>query len=123
MSTDPSVPVTPEPAPPPPPAPTIHEAERASGPSGAVLWGAEIDIATAVARRQIGLDVVVRGNNLEANRRLALQIESAVGPAKRGVPHKLSAGPLALPHFQQVSPPPGGHTFYETDKRKARKKP
>src|SRR5439155_18151521 len=119
---------TPAPTPPavsesPPSAPTIHEAELASGPSGAVLWGAELDVAGAVARRRAGLDVVVRGDNLNANRRLALGIESVVGPAKRGAPHKASAGPHALPHFQQAAPPPRGHCFYETDKRKARKKP
>ena len=104
------------------PSPTIHEAELASGPSGAVLWGPEIEVAAAAARRTAGLDVVVRGDETDANRRLASQIESAVGPVVRGVPHRKSAGPLALAHFQQVTPPPGGHTFYETDKRKARKK-
>jgi hypothetical protein len=101
---------------------TIHEAERAPGPSGAVLWGAAIDFDGAVARRKLGQDVVVRGNDVEVNRRLALKIESAVGPAKRAAPHSLLAGPLALPHFQQVTAPPTGHTFYETDKRKARRK-
>ncbi len=107
----------------PAPAPTIHEAERASGASGAVLWGAEIDLAAAVARRQANEDVVVRGGDLDANRALAQAIEAAVGRYMRGPPHKRSAGPLALPHFQQVTPPPDGHTFYETDKRKARKRP
>jgi hypothetical protein len=87
-----------------------------------VLWGPEIDLAAAIARRLAGLDVVVRGDEVNVTRRLALQIESALGAAERGVPHKQSAGPLALPHFQQVTPPPMGHTFYETDKRKARKK-
>ena len=116
------------PAPSPPsvpslPAPTIHEAERASGASGAVLWGAVIDFAAAVARRQRNEDVVVRGDDLGANRALAQAIEGAAGPYMRGPPHKRSAGPLALPHFQQVTPPPDGHTFYETDKRKARKQP
>jgi hypothetical protein len=103
--------------------PTIHEAERASGPSGAVLWGAAIDLAAAVARRQIGLDVVVRGAELKLNRRLALKIESTVGPAMPGRPHRTMAGPLALPHYQQIMPPPSGHCFYETSNRKARKKP
>jgi hypothetical protein len=102
----------PEPAVPTKPPPTIHEAERASGPSGAVLWGPEIEIAAAVARRTAGLNVVVRGEDKNANRRLAWQIESGVGPALRGVPHKKSAGPLALPHFQQIRTPPAGHTFY-----------
>jgi hypothetical protein len=87
-----------------------------------VIWGLEINLAAAIARRRAGLDVVIRGDEVNLNRRLAVQIESAVGPAERGVPHKASAGPLALPHFQQVTPPPIGHTFYETDKRKARKK-
>jgi hypothetical protein len=107
----------------PPPPPTIHEAELASRPSGAVLWGSEIDFARAVARRQASQDVVVRGDDLNANRALAQAIEAAVGPYMRGTPHKHSAGPMALPHFQQITPPPEGHTFYETDKRKARKRP
>jgi hypothetical protein len=88
-----------------------------------VLWGAEIDLAAAVARRQTNEDVVVRGDDLSVNRASAQAIEAAVGPYMRGPPHKQSAGPLALPHFQQVTPPPDGHTFYETDKRKARKRP
>jgi hypothetical protein len=88
-----------------------------------VLWGAEIDFATAVARRQSAQDVVVRGDDLGPNRALAQAIEAAVGPYMRGPPHKQSAGPLALPHFQQATPPPEGHTFYETNKRKARKRP
>jgi len=103
--------------------PTIHEAERASGPSGFVLWGAALNIAAAIARPRTGLDVVVRGDDVDTNRRLASAIEAAVGPAKRGTPHKKTAGPYALPHYQQVTPPPRGHCFYETDKRKARKKP
>lgn len=118
MTTEPAG-VTPQP---PPPAPTIHEAERASGPSGGVLYGAEIDQDTAVVRRQGGLDVVVRGDDTSANRRLAGAIEGAVGPCRRNDPHR-RAGPLALPHFQQDRPPPEGHTFYETVNRKARKRP
>ncbi|MCI0462396.1 MAG: hypothetical protein L0Z62_36045 [Gemmataceae bacterium] len=106
------------------PPPTIHEATLAPGPSGAVLKGTEIDLATAIARRQAGQDVVVCGNNLKANRALARKIESAVGEAKRQEPHK-TAGPDSLPHFQQADPPPKGHTFYETEnrQRKARKQP
>jgi len=107
-------------------APTIHEAELASGPSGAVLYGAEIDVAAAVTRRQAGENVVVRGGNVDANRRLAQRIESAVGACVRGLPHVRHAGSQALPHFQQQArdpPPPGGHSFYETDRRRARRKP
>jgi hypothetical protein len=108
--------------PPPLPPPTIHEADLASGPSGAVEHGPEIDFAAAVARRQAGDNVVVRGDNVDTNRRLAAQIESAVGPCRRGDPHG-SAGPHALPHYQPQSRPPDGHTFYETPRRKARKMP
>jgi hypothetical protein len=105
-----------------PPSPTIHEAERASGASGAVLRGPEIDRATAVARRRAGADVVVCGGDTNANRRLAQAIESAVGPATPPqTPHR-RAGPLALPHFHQQSHVPDGHTFYETARRKTRKK-
>jgi hypothetical protein len=110
--------------PPPPPPPTIHEAELASGPSGAVEYGPQIADAAAVDRRKQGLDIVVRGDDTVANRRLAYKIEAAVGPPSRPqFPHINSAGPLALPHFHQQSRSPGGHAFYETDKRKARRKP
>lgn len=104
------------------PSPSIHEAGLASGPSGAVEFGAGIDFVAAVARRRTGANVVVRGADVDANRGLAVQIESAVGPCKRGDPHR-SAGPYALPHYQPQSRPPDGHTFYETPRRKARKKP
>jgi hypothetical protein len=102
-------------------APTIHEAEPASGPSGAVEYGPEIDLAAAVARRRAGKDVVIRGKDLRSNRSLARAIESAVGPCVRAEPHE-DAGPQALPHFQPDPRPPLGHTFYETPNRKARRK-
>jgi hypothetical protein len=107
-----------------PPSPatvTMHEAERASGPSGAVLYGSEVDLNAAISRWKNGEDIVVRGDDQRANRQLARQIESAVGPAERQDPHK-QAGPLVLPHYQQKDRPPDGHTFYETKKRKARKR-
>ncbi len=76
----------------------------------------------AVARRQAELDVVVRGDDTDANRRLAERIEAAVGPTPlRQTPHR-RAGPAALPHSQQEVQPPEGHSFYETEHRKARKK-
>jgi hypothetical protein len=115
MSSDPSQAAQASPS-------SIHVAERASGTSGAVLRGPEIDFAAAVARRQAGLDVVVCGDNLTANRSLAQQIEASVGPYQRGVPHSRWAGPLALPHFQQLQASHGGHTFYETPQRKTRKR-
>ena len=105
-----------------PPTPTIHEAELASGPSGAVESGAEISFDAAVARRRGGADVVVCGEDGKANGRLAYQIESTVGPCRRNDPH-LRAGPHALPHYQPDPRPPEGHTFYETTRRRARKKP
>ncbi len=104
-------------------APTIHEAERESGASGAVFRGAMLDLVAAVGRRRAGLDVVVCGSDVDANRRLAYQIESTVGRSTRPMaPHK-SAGPMALPHFHQRNRSPDGHTFYETDRRKTKKKP
>jgi hypothetical protein len=106
-----------------PSSPTIHEATRTFDGSGVVYWGPEIDFDVAVAQRQLEFDVVVRGQDIAVNRVLAQRIEEAVGPYARGTPHLSSAGPQALPHFQQASPPPDGHTFYETPHRKARKRP
>lgn len=102
--------------------PSIHEAKLASGPSGAVEYGVEIDFDAAVARRRAGNNVVIRGEDVDANRRLAASIESAVGPCRRNDPHG-SAGPHALPHYQSQPRPPDGHTFYDTPRRKARKSP
>jgi hypothetical protein len=112
-------------APQPPAAapPTIHEATLASGASGAVEWGVELTFDEAVALRRQALHVVVRGATERVNRRLAARIENAVGPAStQQEPHVRSAGPLALPHFHQLSRCPSGHTFYETKRRKARKR-
>jgi hypothetical protein len=102
--------------------PRIHEATLASGPSGAVLKGAEIDLAVAIVRRQAGLDIVVCGDDIRANERLARQIEAAVGRYVQEVPHE-EAGLHSLPHFQPYTRPPAGHSFYETanPKKKARK--
>jgi hypothetical protein len=107
-----------------PPVTTIHEAELAPGPSGAVEYGSEIDEAIAVARRRNGKDIVVRGNDTRANRARTYQIEAQVGPPSRPqFPHTSTAGLMALPHFHQKSRSPSGHAFCETDRRKARKKP
>jgi hypothetical protein len=97
-------------------------AERVSGPSGLVERGQELGFVEAVARRAAAEDVVVCGEDLAANRRLAGQIEAAVGPRTPPQPPERRAGPHALPHYHQESREPDGHTFYETDKRKARKK-
>jgi hypothetical protein len=102
--------------------PKVHEAELASGASGAVLKGAEIDLAAAIARRQAGLDIVVCGDDRKANKAIARRIEAAVGRYTEQKPHR-RAGPHTLPHFQPESRPPEGHSFYETANplRKARK--
>ncbi len=106
--------------------PTLHEAELASGASGVVYRGGEIDLAAAVARRRAGLDVVICGEDINANRALARTVEAAVGPLTRPqAPHE-DAGPHALPHFhQRTRRSPEGHCFYETDnpRKKARRKP
>jgi hypothetical protein len=110
-----------------PPAPgpakaTIHEAERVPGPSGAVARGAELSFDEAVVRRRAGQDVVVCGDDTDTNRTLAGRIEAAVGPRTRPQAPERKAGSQSLPHFHQLSRAPDGHAFYETDKRKARKK-
>src|SRR5207237_4898371 len=58
----------PRPAPAPP---RIYEAKLAPGPSGVVFKSAEIDQATAIAERRAGRDIVVCGENVDENRRLA----------------------------------------------------
>jgi hypothetical protein len=83
-----------------------------------VQRGKELTRAEAISRRQSGGDVVVCGEDTFANDREARTIESAVGPCIHHPPHDV-AGPLALPHFQQLVAPPRGHTFYETPVRKA----
>src|SRR5947199_10426518 len=92
------------------------------GSLGKVIRGTEITEAEAVAERRAGGDIVVCDGAPRANRNLARRIESAVGPCKRQHPHR-RAGPYALPHYQQITPPPEGHSFYETANRKAAKGP
>jgi hypothetical protein len=100
--------------------PTIYEAKRVPGPSGAVECGAALTLQEAVKRRMAGSDVVVVGGaDKTANRRLAQQIEATVGSYML---HPPQAGPESLPHYQQRTPPPEGHAFYEVDNRKARRK-
>ena len=107
-----------------PPPPTLHEAEMAAGPSGAVLWGIEITLEEAIERRKSGLDIVVRGSDQIANRRAAQAVESGIGEwTGPHFPHRRHAGPRALPHFHQRTRSPGGHSFYELNQTKATKKP
>jgi hypothetical protein len=85
--------------------------------------GPALTRAAAVARRQAGLDVVVCGPSKAANRSEAEAIETAaVGTWQQHAPHR-GAGAIGLPHFQPMTRPPAGHTFYEVDKRKAVSKP
>jgi hypothetical protein len=73
----------------------------------------------AIQLRKLGSDVVVCGIDLAANRKLAGSIEQqANGKWRRCSPHD-RAGPKALPHFQPDFRGPAGHTFYETQHRKA----
>ncbi len=108
-----------------PAPPKIHEATLASGPSGAVLKGPELDFPTAVARRQAGLDMVVCGESVRANRQLAQAIETALGPPTTPQKPHWWAGPLALLHCHQPARVPAGHSFSETGnpRKKARKTP
>jgi hypothetical protein len=109
--------------PPPPRPPVMHEAEREPGLSGAVLRGDALELAAAVARRRMGADVVICGPDMDANRRQTYQVEAAVGPVTRPQSPHTRAGPMALPHFHQRNRSPEGHTFYETSKRKTKRKP
>jgi hypothetical protein len=101
--------------------PEIYSATLGS--QGKVIKGDELTEAEAIAHRLAGGDIVVCGPDRKANRALARGIEMAVGQAiKRHDPHD-KEGPCALPHFQQQTPPPLGHSFYETEHRKAVKRP
>ena len=99
---------------------SIHRATRGS--RGKVIRGQEISEDEAVEEREAGRDIVVCDGTVRENRRVAARIEGAVGPYIRQDPHK-NAGPYALPHFQQETPPPEGHSFYETDNLKAARNP
>uniref|UniRef100_B8HPP4 Uncharacterized protein n=1 Tax=Cyanothece sp. (strain PCC 7425 / ATCC 29141) TaxID=395961 RepID=B8HPP4_CYAP4 len=97
--------------------PQIYEASLESG--GAVVRGSEITQEQAVARRRSGLDVVVCGPSLAENSKYAKMIEQTANSAFVRHPPHANAGAYALPHYQADPGPPDGHTFYETDKRKA----
>ena|SRR5579859_750958 len=104
------------------PEPTVHRAERASGPDGAVEWWDELTVEEAIEERKKGLDIVVRGPEQGSNRNKAREIETGVGtPITEDAPHP-KAGRMALPHFHQTSRSPDGHSFYEGCGRWARKK-
>jgi hypothetical protein len=113
------------PATPTPPAPpAIYEATRATDGSEGVDRGNLLTPAEAEARRRAGLDIVVCGPDEGANWQLARGIETAVSASgQRPKAHGPHLGPQSLPHWQQRTPPPAGHSFYETVMRKARVTP
>ncbi len=99
--------------------PSIYQATLGS--YGAVCRHLPIDLQTAIEERKAGRDVVVCGDSRKANDKLAKHIEqTANGRSKQCPPHP-SAGRHALPHYQPLDRPPAGHTFYETDRRKAKR--
>ena len=107
----------------PSPSPSIPMIYAATlGSLGTVIKGEKLSMEEAIERRKRGEDVVVCGKDLRANRHLARGIEGeAVGDiaqVKICPPHA-NAGPSALPHCQPLDRPPEGHTFYETENRKA----
>lgn len=98
--------------------PIIYEARLET--DGGVRRVREVSDADAIDLRRRGLNVVVCGGDIAANRRIAGLIEQrACGEYKRHAPEKI-LGPRALPHYQPMTRPPYGHTFYETPNRKAR---
>ena len=98
--------------------PRIHEAVREG--DGSIRRARELTIEEAVELRQNGIDVVVCGGNVTSNRNLGRVIEEQANGRWEIHRPRESAGSGALPHFQPAARPPGGHTFYETSKRKAR---
>jgi hypothetical protein len=96
--------------------PTIHKAERATDGSGAVEWWDVLNDQQAVARRQQGLDIVVRGPDKTANGEKAKKLRRLWGHGSVTGWHARQ-GPLSLPHYQQDLPPDerplvlrGGHS-------------
>jgi hypothetical protein len=66
----------------------------------------------------------VCGQDTFQNCSLAEQIEGAAAPpGGKVLHHPPHLGSESLPHWQQRTPPPAGHSFYETPLRKARGKP
>jgi len=86
---------------------------------GSVVKGSEINESEAVGERQTQREVVVCGNDPDANNELAKRIEHAAsGSYVRHGKHRLNG----LNHYQPLARPPAGHTFYETKNSRARKK-
>jgi hypothetical protein len=100
-------------------AATIHQATRVPG---GVERGAILTEAEAIARRRLGFDIVVCGDDTPTNRDLAQAIEQQVdSPASfHDGPHRQTVGPRALPHWCQPRDSDNrGHSFYETHATKS----
>jgi len=88
---------------------------------GGLCKGRPLDKQGAVRFRQQGYDVVVCGDDEQENFNVAYEIEKTAFPHGRQIahePHRKTAGPKALPHWQTNSKQ--GHTFYETTREKAK---
>jgi hypothetical protein len=103
-----------------PSPPKIYKAILGAG--GDVIRGAQITEAEAATERQAGRDVVVCGQILLDNYSLAAKIERAANGGCRACPPHYMMGPGAMFHFHADPRPPDGHCFYETVKRKSKKK-
>lgn len=96
----------------------IYEAFVSVG--GAVTRGNKIRMSEAVTLRRAGRDVVVCGPDDRANRQRAEAIERTANVyIVHHAPHP-NAGTGALWHFQPLTRPPEGHTFYVRSTRKAK---
>jgi hypothetical protein len=95
---------------------------RATDGTDAVIRGAALTYAEAVARRGAGLDIVVSGPDVFSNDRIAYEVEATATPPGRPAPlyHGPHGGLSSLPHWQQRTPPPAGHSFHETNLRRAK---
>ena len=100
------------------PTPKIYKAVCGTG--GDVIRGVEISETDAVLERQAGRDVVVCGQSMPVNRKLAETIEKAAHGQCIPCPPHIHQGPGAMYHFH---PDPrtkaAGHCFYETTTRKS----
>jgi hypothetical protein len=99
----------------------VYEAERLSGPDGAVQRGdAPITEDEAIARLKGGGDIVVCSDIRRANRRKAQELtEAAFGNSEEDAPH---GGRMALPHFHPASRTPDVHAFFEAPPRHAKRR-
>jgi len=99
--------------------PIIHEATL--GPNCSVIKGDVISEREAARIRRRGGNIVVCGPDTVANSDLAKRIEASVHSTIRSCRPHSQAGPEALPHCHEwPRTTRGGHSFWETDKLKAR---